>query len=252
MHSGTGGETTSPRLMRPHLPGLVLLACLALVPPPAAVAQTAGGEPSARELREAYPLHATPEPGAGEAATPAAAPPAPSGRPREEEGSSQATLRLIVAGVLAIVAFAAGFRLAVRRPRPAADAAAPANGPPAPVAAPAVAWPPATSRGWTAETEWRVEDGEARFRVVARAEHGAATAVVAESPGLQWPPAGAAAGRALTAAAEELETRMVGAGWRPLPPGDSWYAKRYAWEPVASIAAARGRFARRGQPSRVK
>jgi len=172
--------------------------------------------------------------------------------------------------VLAIMAFAAGFGLALRpssrRSRshspPPTDGVAvtPTNGPAAPqtIAAldrkdpspgprteQAAGLPPVASRGWTAEIEWRPADGETCFRVVARATEGTATAVVAESARLEWPPAGAAAVPALTAAAEELETRLVAAGWRPLPPGDAWYAKRFAWEPVASMSAPPGRFERR-------
>jgi len=252
-------------MVRLHLPGLLLVACLALVPPPPAVAQARDASPSARELRQTYPLHASPEAGAGETPTPASATSAPSDGPREA-GSSQATLRLAVAAVLAIIAFAAGFALAVRpsrgrSPSPtSAVALTPTTGPAAPqtIAAldrkdpsqppgteQAVALPPATGRGWTAQTEWCPAGGEAYFRVVARATQGTATAVVAESARLAWPPAGAAAVPALTAAAEELETRLIAAGWRPLPPGDSWYAKRFAWEPVASMPAAPGRFERR-------
>jgi hypothetical protein len=239
-------------VVRLHLPVLLLLAYLALVAPPPAVAQARDASPSARELRQTYPLHGGPEPGAGEAATPASATPAPSDRPREG-GSSQASLGFAVATVMAIMAFAAGFALALRPSSrrsqdhsPAStDAAAvtPTNGPAAPTVAAldrkdpsqargteqAVALPPATRRGWTAETEWCPAGGEACFRVVARATEGTATAVVAESARLEWPPADAAAGPALTAAAEELETRLVAAGWRPLPPGDAWYAKRFVW-----------------------
>jgi hypothetical protein len=251
-------------VVRLKLAGLLLLAYLAFVPAPPAVAQARDATPSARELRQAYPLHASPEPGDFETSTPTSA---PSDRP-QEAGSSQASVRLAVAAVLAIIAFVAGFRLALRPPRErssghppsSTDAVAvtPTDGPAPPIAAldrkdpsqapgaaPAVALPPATTRGWTAETEWSSAGGEACFRIVARATEGTATAVVAESAQFEWPPADAAAVRALTAAAEELETRLVAAGWRQLPPGDSWYAKRFAWEPVASMPAAPGRFARR-------
>jgi hypothetical protein len=205
------------------------------VPPPA-VAQARDASPSARELWQSYPLHASPDPGTGEAATPAST---PSERPREA-GSSQASLRLAVAAVMAIIAFAAGFGLALRPPRRRSP-----DLPPSPtdaVTEPVVALPPATSRGWTAEIEWCEAGGEAWFRVVARATQGTATAVVAESTRLEWPPADAAGAPALAAAAEELETRLVAAGWRPLPSGDPWYAKRFAWEPVAPMPAAPGRF----------
>jgi hypothetical protein len=225
-------------MMRLHLPGLLLLAYLAVVPPPA-VAQARDTSPSARELRQTYPLHATPEPGTGEAATPASTPSDPPQEPR----SSQASLRLAVAAVLAIIAFAVGFGLAGRRSR--GESPSPTDAVALPPATGPAALPPATSRGWTADIEWCEAGGEAWFRVVARATQGTTTAVVAESARLEWPPAGAAAMPALTAAAEELDTRLVAAGWRPLPSGDSWYAKRFAWEPVASLPAAPGRFERR-------
>jgi hypothetical protein len=231
--------------VRLRLPGLLLLAYLALAPPPPAVAQDAS--PSARELRQAYPLHATPEPQAGEASTPASSASTPSAPPGEP-GSSQATVRLAVAAVLAILAFAAGFGLSLRPTRGRSQTIAPSDRKDpsqAPVTQPAVALPPATSRGWTAEIEWCEAGGEAYFRVVARATQGTATAAVAESARIGWPPTGAAAVPGLTAAAEELETRLVAAGWRPLPSGAAWYAKRFAWEPVASVPAATGRFGRR-------
>jgi hypothetical protein len=244
----------TPPVVRLHLPALLLLACLVLVAPPPAVAQTRDASPSARELRQAYPLHDGKEPAAAEAATPASTTPAPSDPPREG-GSSQASLRFAVAAVMAIIAFAAGFALALRpSSRRSQDHSPPSTGAAAVTptiaasdrkdSSQAVALPPTTRRGWTAETEWCPAGGEACFRVVARATEGTATAVVAESARFEWPPAGAAV-PALTAAAEELETRAVAAGWRPLPPGDAWYAKRYAWEPVASMPAAPGRFDRR-------
>jgi hypothetical protein len=241
-------------VVRLHLPALLLLACLALVAPPPAVAQTRDASPSARELREAYPLHDRQEPAAAEAATPASATPAPSDPPREG-GASQASLRFAVAAVMVILAFAAGFALTLRSSRRRSQDDSPPSTDAATVTprnaalqradtSQAVASPPTTRRGWTAETEWCPAGGEACFRVVARATEGTAAAVVAESARFEWPPTGAAV-PALTAAAEELETRMVAAGWRPLPPGDAWYAKRYAWEPVASVPAAAGRFERR-------
>lgn len=196
-------------MARRCLPGLVLLAYLALVPP--AVAQAPDASPSGRELRQTYPLHASPEPEPREAATPA---PTPSDRPRAE-AESDGSPRLAIAAVLAVIAFAAGFGLALRPSRKRSPQPEPA---------------PLPSPGWTAEIEWCEAEREAWFRAVARAARGSATAVVAESARLGWPPAGASAALALTAAAEELEARLVAAGWRPLGSGDAWYAKRFAWE----------------------
>jgi hypothetical protein len=232
---------------RRHLAALLLVASLALLLPNAAAAQGRDPSPSASELRDEYPLHSTPQPGGGEAAEPAPAataePPAataePPARPRVAQ-SSGADLRLVVAAVLAILAFVAGFALAVRPLRWRRVLQHTAD--PAPQA---TAAPPAPRRAWTAEIDWRPADGEACFRVVARPAQGPGTAVVAESARLEWPPTSPAAVAALTAAAEALEARLVAAGWRPLPPGDAWYAKRFAWEPEARVPPASGRFARR-------
>lgn len=246
---GTGGETTSPVGRHPRTraraplnrPALVLVAWLALLPPQPAVAQGRDEAPSAQELWQAYPLHERPESASRQAATPTpAATLARVDRPREE-ASSQATLELAVAAVLAVIAFAVGFALAARPPRrrspqSSADArgTTPASG------------SQATARaGWTAEVEWCAVDGEACFRAVARPAEGGAAVVVDESAWLPWPPSGPAGVQALTAAAEELETGLVAAGWRPRPPGDAWYAKRFAWEPVAPTPPADGRFTRR-------
>lgn len=129
-------------------------------------------------------------------------------------------------------------------PRPARDppvrngAAAPAAGKPAPVT-PAVAAVPAGSPpdrrlAWEAEIEWREIDGESRFCVIAR---GAGTVAVAQSPPLEWPPSGPASVQAITDAAEALAATLAAAGWKTLPPGRAWYAKRFAWEPVGAERA---------------
>jgi hypothetical protein len=95
--------------------------------------------------------------------------------------------------------------------------------------------PPDRTQAWTAEIEWRNTEDESRFCVVAR---GSGEAAVAESAPLEWPPAGAAALRAMTDATEELAATLLAAGWKPLPRGGAWYAKRFAWEPVAERADA--------------
>jgi hypothetical protein len=115
----------------------------------------------------------------------------------------------------------------------------------------AAALPPAPHRAWTAEIEWRPAGDGARFRIVARAADGGGTAVLVESPALEWPPSGPEGVRALTAAADDLEARLVRAGWRPAAAGNAWYARRFAWEPSAPTRrserepAPPGRFARR-------
>jgi hypothetical protein len=96
----------------------------------------------------------------------------------------------------------------------------------------ASAAPPDPARPWTAEVEWFEARRQAGFRVVARAADGANASTVAESATFEWPPAESRAVQALTAAAEELEAGLLAAGWAPMPPGDAWYAKRFAWTGV--------------------
>jgi hypothetical protein len=113
---------------------------------------------------------------------------------------------------------------------------APATSPPArdpsPAAPPvAAATPPDRGLAWTAEIEWRHDDGESRFCVIAR---GPDTVTLAESPPLEWPPSGPAAVQAMTDAVEKLSATLAAAGWKALPPGHSWYAKRFSWEPAGA------------------
>jgi hypothetical protein len=84
-------------------------------------------------------------------------------------------------------------------------------------------------RAWTAEIEWRPGDGDSRFWVMATADDGSAKAPVAQSAALEWPPSGPAAVQALSDAARALEEALLSAGWTPLPAGEAWYAKRFAW-----------------------
>jgi hypothetical protein len=116
-------------------------------------------------------------------------------------------------------------------PLPAAKQAGGAT----PKEAPATLAPPDRARAWTAEIEWRRADDGSRFCVVAR---GAGTTTLAQSPPLEWPPAGPAAVQAMTDAAEKLETALVAAGWTALPPGSAWYAKRFAWKPAHAERSA--------------
>ena len=96
------------------------------------------------------------------------------------------------------------------------------------------ATPPDPTQAWTAEIEWREIRGEAHFYVVAQ---GAGTVEVAQSPALAWPPEGDAEVQAVATAADELAATVVTAGWKELPAGTAWYAKRFAWEPVAAAPA---------------
>ncbi|MGZ8648181.1 MAG: hypothetical protein ACXW08_06085 [Solirubrobacteraceae bacterium] len=89
---------------------------------PAAVAQ--GPEPSASELREAYPLHegTPPEADSGATPTPAGAEDRPAPAVTRPSGGSS-TVPIVIAAGLALLAFAAGFGLPLvrARSRPAAS-----------------------------------------------------------------------------------------------------------------------------------
>ena len=93
--------------------------------------------------------------------------------------------------------------------------------------------PPDRGRGWIAEVEWCHAGGVARFRVLAADAEGTAVAI-AESVALEWPPSGPESVQAMSRAADELEAAMLAAGWKPLPPGEAWYAKRFAWPRAAA------------------
>jgi hypothetical protein len=152
-------------------------------------------------------------------------------------------------GAIAVVASAperggGAARARDQRPEPNAAASDPRVGAASPpgrrgpsrVAAPApAASPPDRRVAWTAEIEWRHTDGESRFCVIAKGA-GTGTVTVAQSRPLEWPPSGPAAVQAMTDAAEALAATLVAAGWKPLPPGHSWYAKRFAWQPAAAGA----------------
>jgi hypothetical protein len=88
--------------------------------------------------------------------------------------------------------------------------------------------PPDRGRAWLAEVEWRHAEGMARFQVLAADAEGT-TVTIAESAPLDWPPSGPESVQAMSRAADALEPAMLAAGWKPLPPGDAWYAKRFAW-----------------------
>jgi hypothetical protein len=98
------------------------------------------------------------------------------------------------------------------------------------------ATPPDERRAWAAEIEWREVAEGAHFVVAACASGSAATATIAESAALTWPPTDSDSVRALVDAVTDLELALVGAGWTPVAPGRSWYAKRFAWEPPRDTA----------------
>jgi hypothetical protein len=222
--------------VRLRVAALLSLACVALLAPHAAVAQDRGRSPSGLELR-GYPVDSSSQPAVAGVADRSPAAPSP------------AILRIAVFAMLAILAFAVGLAISVRprRPRARQDDVAPlaSRSTASPLLYPAqasteeplfgpAALPPATRQEWTAEVEWQQAETGSFFCVIARSARGAGTTVVAKSEPVEWPPAGAATVQRLTEAARDLETSLVAAGWRPLPPGDAWYAKRFAWQPVAS------------------
>jgi hypothetical protein len=94
--------------------------------------------------------------------------------------------------------------------------------------------PPDPNRAWTAEVTWDHAGGTGRFRVVASGAGDASTVQIVESAPLRWPPTGPTSVQAMSRAADELEASMLAAGWTPLPPREAWYAKRFAWQPVAA------------------
>jgi hypothetical protein len=106
--------------------------------------------------------------------------------------------------------------------------------------APATVWevapilsPPDPREEWSAEIAWSSGATSSLFQVIARRAAGPAL-VLAESAPVEWPPSGPQAIRAMSDAAAALDAMLLEAGWRPLPPGSSWYAKRFAWDPPAA------------------
>jgi hypothetical protein len=115
------------------------------------------------------------------------------------------------------------------------------------------ALPPDPSRRWTAELEWQERGAGACFRAVARSE--AEVATVSRSRTFGWPPEGPDAVQQVTRAAGELETALLSAGWGPLPAGDTWYAKRFAWplpEPAPDDVPARPATGSRAWPEEAR
>jgi hypothetical protein len=217
---------------------LSLLIVAALLAAPTAQAQDRTPTPSADELWQEYPLQsdatatpaATESPAAAPTAAASPAPSTPSGSADTSEdsgGMSVAVLLFLIADAIALVTLAAallhrrgdrarGAPPAARRDRHAAAALCP---------------PPDPDRRWSAEIEWRSDGDQARFAVVARDRPTSDGTVLATSAPLDWPPAGPDAVRALSAAADRLAATYTDAGWNPMPPGDAWYAKRFAWLP---------------------
>jgi LPXTG-motif cell wall-anchored protein len=250
--------TTAARFVRTLAAAVLVSLAMAT----AATAASGGGHPSAKELWRQYPLStqsASPAP-TESAAVPTASPgarpvaartPTPAPRRAAGGGGGSSNLWLTALGIVAALALG-GWAIADRRRRGGVPPSSPAtlNGrPPLPAGArpgseDGVAAlgpvPPARDREWTAEIEWRHDDAHSTFRVVASAAETEESAVLAQSAPLDWPPGGPGGVEAMTDAAAALEISLRAAGWRPLPPGEAWYAKRFAWQP----AGAGGRFAR--------
>jgi hypothetical protein len=246
-----------PRALRA---AVALIATAALAAPQSAVAAKATPTPSAGELWQAYPLEATPSPATPEPARSAAA-----GRGGDSDGGSPWLMPILLiagAALLGTAVYGAGRRTGVlaagRRPSlamalqpganltlagsSAAVAAGPrsptqfANGMPPRQPGPrrrgrSKLAPPEPGVAWTAEIRWHEPDDQASFQVEARA-HGRSPVVITESTPLKWPPSDTGAVTALSETIEGLTKSLVAAGWKPLPDGNAWYAKRFAWAPV--------------------
>ena len=196
---------------------MIVLALLVLL--------AAGGAMTVRWTRRGR----EPEPQAADAPRPSASTalvPVPAGPHGGSGRFTPASARNRGPRAAAVVGSARGARGDPREPDPATSRPADDPSPAAPRATGAA--PPDRRLAWTAEIEWRHADGESRFCVIAR---GPGTVTLAQSPPLEWPPAGPAAVQAMTDAAETLSATLAAAGWKALPPGHSWYAKRFAWEP---------------------
>ena len=226
----------------------LFLAFLTMLPTQPAVAQDRTPTPSAEDLREAYPLRPSPTPGTERSGVPSGSGSRSTRQPADRAPAAPERDAPIV--LLAVLAFVAALGvLVLPRFRRRRESRLPAPN----VSPSAVLVPPDPHRRWTATIEWHQTDTAARFSVVARAGRGAPATVLADAGPVQWPPMTPTSVQALGATAAELEASLVDAGWRALPPGHEWYAKRFAWEPVAeepsrSPAAKRARsnrFARR-------
>jgi hypothetical protein len=99
--------------------------------------------------------------------------------------------------------------------------------------------PPDPRAEWAAEIAWTSGATSSLFQVIARHAAGQPL-ILAESAPVEWPPSRPQSIRGMSDAAEALNSRLLEAGWRPLPPGSAWYAKRFAWDPPAQPAPGSG------------
>jgi hypothetical protein len=262
MSDGVSIDARTPRVI---VSALFLLACLILLSSQPTLAQDRTPTPSGQELWKQYPLDPTPTSGVERTASSTPTGSNSAGRPRDRAPARSEGALPIVLLACGFVAFGAALGLVWVRRRGAVkrvaaappasrlgngshtrSAATPENGlqPSQATAArgpnghalgldSAAVVPPEPQRKWIATIGWRHSEADSRFCVSARAAEGGPATVVAESDPLQWPPAGPTAVRALSGAVAKLEASLVAAGWKALPPEREWYAKRFAWEPVA-------------------
>lgn len=265
------------RTLRTHVGALLVLACLALLSPQSTVAQDGTPTPSAEELWEIYPLDPSPTRGAEASAVASPAGSGSSRRPPDSAPArSDRAIPLPLLALVAFVAALGVMALpSIRRRRALAEPPASRLGNAAPtrsasaaasarqqhgslpshtaaaqspnghasqldpdVCGPAALVPPDPRRAWIATIEWRHTDAESHFCVVAQAGDGEPATVIAASDPLEWPPTGPTAVQALGGAAAKLEASLVAAGWKALPPGREWYAKRFSWEQVVEEPTA--------------
>jgi len=236
---------------------LIVVVCAAGCPATATAADPAR-TPSGEILRETYPLHTKPPEGRSPDPTPAPSRRA-SQRAQVQPPKKQESDATILLGVLliALPLGVAAFWLVPRRRsgdgsaldgetedpppgRPQAPPLAIFEKEPAPKPVRGgrdalASRPPDPARKWTAEIAWRETDGESRFVVAARRGRGAEAVVLTSDP-IQWPPTGADDVASLQRVVNGLEATLLSAGWTALDPGDSWYARRFAWAPVAPAA----------------
>ena len=240
---------------------LLTLAVVLLAVAAPAHAQDRTPTPSAQELWRDYPLaQETPAPERSAAPSPARA----ASRTAVADGSGSDPIVVAVPAIAALIAAAVGGVLVVRRRRDRSPAIALplATGPRLALAGPPAASdrilfsraardrpqpaardeatpheraglrPPDPDSRWTAEIQWTRSGDTARFCVVARDERGVSEPVIARSDPFDWPPDGTDAVQALVGAADALSEALTIAGWKPLPRGEGWYAKRFEWEPA--------------------
>ena len=118
--------------------------------------------------------------------------------------------------------------------------------------------PPDPGAAWAAEIGWRTTGDTARFVAAARCAIDGQTAVVGTSGALAWPPAGPEGIAAMTAAAEQLEAELLGAGWEPAAarlrlvraPLRLGAGRRHGADPADAGAAASAVHARDGVAAR--